>query len=316
IVVESERPKLAPDLLTPLMRIHGETRIQTAIEISKKLFPQEKSAAAVVLARADDFPDALAGAPLAYNVGGPLLMTNTSALHADTATEIARVLKSGGDVCVLGGTAAISDNVVQTLKDDGYSVSRLGGADRYETAVKIAEALGDAPEKAFLVTGQNFPDAVAVSSAAARLRAPVLLTTAQNLSNSTKGYLSEYDIEDIYVIGGTAAISDTVYVAAGGTKRLGGADRWETAVAIAKEFFPAPQIVTVATGLSFPDALSGGVLAAAGEAPVLLTHPERLPEATGGYILQASDMLVQTFVFGGPDAVSAGVFDKIAGLLP
>ena len=85
----------------------GPDRIDTAILISKNSFPTAGSAQAVVLARADLFPDALAGAPLAVAKGGPLELTSLSGpsfIDPRTVTEIQRVLTPGKTIFVLGGT--------------------------------------------------------------------------------------------------------------------------------------------------------------------------------------------------------------------
>ncbi len=54
-----------------LTRVAGADRVATSILISQTGFPTGRSATAVVLARADDFADALAGSPLAAQFVGP-----------------------------------------------------------------------------------------------------------------------------------------------------------------------------------------------------------------------------------------------------
>ncbi|MDQ1541630.1 MAG: hypothetical protein QOH29_2356, partial [Actinomycetota bacterium] len=75
-----------------LTRVAGADRIATAIAVSQAGFPIDHSAAVVVLARADQFTDALAGGPLAARFDGPLLLTTSAGITAAVATEIARVL--------------------------------------------------------------------------------------------------------------------------------------------------------------------------------------------------------------------------------
>ncbi len=308
-VIEPEDPQVTPK---DINRLYGSDRYETAVEISRESFPEEGSAQAVVLARGDEYPDALAGVPLAYERGAPLLLTPTEKLHPAAAGEIKRVLQPGETVYVLGGTAAVSDAIVEELRRD-YEVKRISGKNRYETATNIAEALAGGPKEVFLTTGQNYPDAVAVSSAAAERGAPVLLTRTDELIGETSEYLEAHQgsINEINVIGGTAAVSNLVYHEAGGTRRVAGADRWETAAEVAETFFEEPTNLTLATGDDFPDALTGGAYAATREAPVLLSRTGELPQGIIEYFNSLPPDMESVSVFGGTNAVSEEVLEKI-----
>ena len=56
-------------------RIAGADRIGTSVAVSQLTFPIGGTASAVVLARSDDFPDALTGGPLAAHLHAPVLLT-------------------------------------------------------------------------------------------------------------------------------------------------------------------------------------------------------------------------------------------------
>ncbi len=349
-------------LLDTKLREYGENRYQTAVNISKKSFPDSESADAVVLGQGDNFPDALAGAPLAHQKNAPLLLTPTDALHQDTADEILRVLDSNeGVVYILGGEAAVGERVYNELKElldinelekeetHGPRVTRIGGNNRYETAVLIAEKIiaeklaintinkdndytqednnvlknisnEDIKEAfpVFLVTGENFPDAVSVSSAASQTGGVVLLTTSDHLHESAANFLDDYaeEIEDIYAIGGSAVISEEVYKQAEATSRIAGDNRWETATQIAVKFFEQPGYLTMATGMDFPDALTGGSYAASRKAPVLLTRPGELPEAVSDYLNEdLSEIQPVILALGGSNAISNDVIGQLKQLL-
>ncbi|MGH9068943.1 MAG: cell wall-binding repeat-containing protein, partial [Acidimicrobiales bacterium] len=119
---------------TPVRRLAGPTRIGTAVAVSVHAFPTPHSAGAVVLARADAFPDALAAGPLAAAEKAPLLLSGGSALDPATASEIARVLAPGKTVYLVGGTSALGPLVGTELRALGYRVVRLAGANRFATA--------------------------------------------------------------------------------------------------------------------------------------------------------------------------------------
>src|SRR5450432_4692281 len=151
---------VAAALPASVHRISGDTRLATAIAASQDQFATSGSAKAVVLTRADTYPDALAGVPLPARVGAPLLLTASSSLDPTVRAEIVRLLPAGATVYILGGTAAVSPAVQTTITGLGFTVQRIAGADRFATAVAVAVALGQ-PTTVFEATGLNFPDAVA-----------------------------------------------------------------------------------------------------------------------------------------------------------
>ena len=297
---EDEEPGPEPDY--DIERLYGEDRYETAVEISKEAYPD--GSGAVVLARGDEFPDALAGAPLAMDRGGPLLLTRPGELPDSTAAEIDRLMPWGGTVYVLGGPAAVSEDVREELENKDYDVERVHGDNRYETAVEIAEKLYMEPGKVFLTTGEDFADAVSISSIAAMRGAPILLSEHDNLNDATSDYLDERggELADVHVVGGPAALSDDVYSQAGATNRIYGENRWLTALSIAETFFQTPYQVNLATGEKFPDALSGGLYAALRGSPVLLSRPEEMPPEVENYI-QTQPELDTLAIFGGESSI-------------
>ncbi len=299
-------------------RIFGESRYRTAMEISREAFPNSQSADAVVLARGDEFSDALAGSPFAYHSNGPLLLTPADRLHDDTAAEIERVLRSDGTVYILGGDAAISAEVQYEIEENyDYEVKRLAGNDRYETAVKVGKKFlkkeeGNFP--VFMATGENFPDALAVSSVAASGGGITLLSPSSSLDVKTEEFLRSYkdDLEEVYVVGGASVLSEEVYEESGAGERIAGNNRWETAVNLAERFFEGPSNVTIASGLDFPDALSGGAYAATLEAPMLLAGPTDMPLSVVDYLNSlSSDLLPHVFIFGGANAIGEEIMKQM-----
>ncbi len=304
-----------------IKRIYGQHRFETAEEISKEInrVAYNHEFDSVVLARGDEFPDALAGAPLAFARQCPLLLTRSHELPVETENEMERILSEGDTVYILGETAAVHREVEDRLEAMGYEVVRLGGISRFETAVEIANELApESPDEVFLTTGLNFADAVSGSSPAARRGSPIILTRPGELPEVTESYLEENAdaIDDIQVLGGEAAVEEEVFGDVDGfgdAHRIHGINRWETATEIAETFFTQPEIATMATGLEFPDALSGGVFAALNEAPVLLTAQDNLPDVLESYY-RRQENLRKLYVFGGEVAIAESVLDEIRTL--
>jgi hypothetical protein len=310
-------------------RVAGADRIATAIAVSRVRYPADHSAGAVVLARSDAFPDALSGTPLAVREGAPLLLTPPgSMVDARVLAEVDRVLPAGGTrrVFVLGGTGAISQAIEDQLAARGLAATRLAGASRYATAVAVARHLGAgaaSPDALFLATGMDFPDALSAGTAAGSYwlggtGAPggAVLLTAGTMPAEVTAYLSEARGANpavrISAVGGSAATVAGAALPAGSFQKLVGANRYTTSAYVAESHFGAQGVIGVATGTGFADALSGGVLAATFNAPLLLTPPTVLPAGeVSGYVHWFSGSIRDALVFGGTGAVSPSVVTQV-----
>ena len=250
-------------------RIAGADRFATAVAVSRVAFPSA-GAGAVVLASGADYPDALVGAPLAAVRNAPLLLTTGATMPAVTRAEIQRVLPAGNTVYILGGNTAVPASVAAELTGLGYPVVRYGGADRFGTAVQVADALGD-PATVLLASGTNFPDGLSAAVAATKASAVVLLTNGSAMPSATSSYLAAH-ATTVYAIGGLAAAADRAATA------IVGADRYKTAVAVAQRFFTNPGAVGIASGATFADALSGGALLGREGGPLLLSAQRACPQ--------------------------------------
>jgi putative cell wall-binding protein len=292
--------------LTPV-RLFGADRFGTAIAASLAEFPTAHSAGAVVLARSDDYPDALVGTALAAAKHAPLLFASGGTLTAATVTEIQRVIPAGGTVYLLGGTSAIPINVAGTLNALGFTATRYFGSDRFGTALAVAAALGN-PTTVLLATGINFPDALAAGPAAAHVGGVVLLTNGTSLTSSVQAYLTAHPGK-VYAVGGPAVTADPAAIP------LTGSDRYGTATAVAAALYSGPTNVGVASGVTFPDALSGGAFQAHFGGPILLSDPGVLPSPTSTYLTGSTSTIVNTTIFGGTAALSNAVQTQIGTAL-
>ncbi|WLR41596.1 cell wall-binding repeat-containing protein [Bacillus carboniphilus] len=247
-------------------RLQGVDRYETSVEISKAGWNKSDT---VILARGDNYADALAGVPLSHKLDAPLLLTESNTLTDVTLDEISRLKAS--KVIILGGKAAISQDVADVLKAEKIGVERIWGDDRYETAQKIAkEVAPNGTETAVVVNGQNFPDALSVASYAAKHGYPILLTGADELADPTETALEELNVKSTYVIGGEKVVTPGVMDQLPKAKRLAGEDRYKTSVAVSNYFDKGADHQYIATGEKFADALSGAALAAKEGTGVLL----------------------------------------------
>lgn len=312
IVKPEPEPDPDPEPVT-IDRINGDNRYETAIEISQNGWEDGSlNEGAVVIARGDDFADALAGVPLAKAMHSPILLVNKH--HVDAvAKEIKRLGATG--VYVLGGKDAISEETLNKLTTaakaslKSENVTRLAGDGRYGTAAAIAEELKGYEgygEKAVVAYGMNFADALSVASYAAQAKMPILLTKKDNIPEATKPALE--GVKETIVVGGPTVVSKAVVSALPNVTRLAGDNRYETNFAIMDHFGVKAEHGYVATGTGFPDALSGAVLAAKNKSSVVLVKPTVVKQVNA----QLNDAGVKDLtIFGGTVAVDDSVKNKL-----
>ncbi len=306
----------------PVIGVAGADRVATAIEASKRAYPDDGSVDTVVIATAMNWPDALGGTALAGALDGPVLLVN-STLAATVSAEIARL--GAQRAIVLGGTGAVSTAVESALKIQlgAANVERLDGADRYQTADKVAvrtiaesTARGDYDGTAFVATGANFPDALAAAPLAAAGGWPLFLANpATGLSPASKAAMS--GVERALVLGGEAVVKPetetylTTRFGTSGVTRLAGPDRYTTAVAVAMHAVEHEghvwDRVGITTGANFPDALAGGVVQGKVGSVMLLTTPNTLSTCTALALSANKDAIDTVTFYGGDGAVSPAV---------
>ncbi|MGD6831748.1 cell wall-binding repeat-containing protein [Sutcliffiella halmapala] len=276
------------------MRISGENRYATAVEISRTGWDKSD---VVVLARGDDFPDALAGTPLAYQLDAPILLTRSNELVEETKKELLRL--NAKKVVILGGNFAVNEKVEEAIGDLGMEVERIAGLNRYETAKLIANKMGTDFSTVVVAHGKGFPDALAIAPYAARNGIPILLTEKTQIPGPTTTMLSK--ATNTIVVGGKDVISDNLLKSMPEATRIAGANRYETSYKIGSQFNFAAQTGLVVNGMDFPDALTGSVLAAKLNSPLLLVKPDILPAETK--MLAEKHAFNQFSVLGGIYAV-------------
>lgn len=310
-------PASAQEDVTPA-RLTGEDRYHTAANIATFTFDQADVAHVVT---GENFPDALSGTFAAGSVDGPLLLVTRTGVPAATWTALDEL---GVEAVVLvGGEGAIGAGVAQEFADAGYATARLSGHDRYATAAAVATHYGQAQvgtvagqRAAILATGVDFPDALAAGPIAAREHLPLLLTPHGRADASVTGALEQLEIDKIYLLGGTLAISqdvETFYRDRGyDVERIGGPSRMDTAWLLADtavhDFGFTHDLVLLSRGDDYPDALTASTHGAAIGAPIVLTATSTdLSQSTRDWLSRTCPDIGAVRAIGGGNAISAAV---------
>ncbi|MDP2234399.1 MAG: cell wall-binding repeat-containing protein [Actinomycetota bacterium] len=313
------------------VRISGADRYSTAYAASRSTFT---SSSAVVIASGANVPDALAAAGLAGALECPVLLVPAATSLDDPRVaplylELTRL--GAHDAYIIGGTAAVNDFMYTEIGKMVPSVQRIPGSTRYETAKNVADKIdqinGAPSDTVFVVRGDSFADALAVSPFAYSQRLPILLTPPGGLDAYTRSYIELNDVADVRIAGGTGAVSaavatsiDSLNSGATDVDRMDGANRYETAAKVAEECVSLGwgdwNAIGLATGMNFPDALSGGAALGTRGGVLLLTETGTLSQAAYDAISGNASPTTIALVLGGTAAVNDAVIQTVRGLLP
>lgn len=291
-----------------VIRLSGSDRMETSRRVATELKEVlgKETFETIIIATSTKPYDALAGSYLAINKEAPILLTNSSS-GANTAllNFVKQYAEKDAMIYIIGGTNAVSASVDTLFMKAGYDVVRLGGKDRYETNIMVLEKAGyDDQSDLLVVTSEEYADSLSVSATGK----PILFVkSSRELDTDQKTVLKEFRDGKVYIIGGEKAIDakcKTKIEAYLGkkTERIAGENRYLTSIKVAEKFFKGATQAVIATGADFPDGLCGGPLAAAQNAPLILTMNEKLEAAeyagktgiTSGYVLGGTSAIANS----------------------
>lgn len=333
-------------------RLSGPTRFSTAVRIAEAYMdlvdeqPGESRVDTVILGSGlDQHFGWVAPVPRLSKLNrAPLVFTRPDEVPVPVAEFLQR--RHVRKVILLGGTGVISADVEDQLDQLGVEVvERLGSDDVHDHAIAVAESIdhpaGDFAAKgqtALLSTSTVFADSLAAGPMAYQGEYPILLTPSDQLHPAVFDYLVASDIENLIILGGTAAVGRATQQALAGLDftitRIAGADRYDTAVKLAeaqldkdgfRPCFDGAELGLAYGGLS-PDAIASGPLLGEQCAPLLLSASDVLPRKVASflrsdeYMTGDADNDLSVTVFGGTEVVPPDVvtqfFERATTLVP
>ena len=266
---------------------------------------------------------------------------------SNTTSEVYKTVK------VTSTNKAELKSLFDLIKSGEFKVGIVAGQNRYETAVNVAKANGAELKIAdkssgtdkilnnniVLVNGTSLVDGLAAAPLAASLneagtsktddlkQAPILLAKTDELPTETKEYIEERashisknDRKDYVVtlVGGESVLSEELVKEIkdmGFTvKRLGGDNREETSVAVAKKLTVGTDGIFVVGGNGEADAMSVSAVAASKKMPIIVSKVGSISRDALNYIEEnASTSKVR--VIGGEKVVSKADEEKINKVL-
>jgi putative cell wall-binding protein len=321
IVFLSSSTIYAADTQPATVRLGGRDRFETNAMIVQEGW---QSADTVVVVRGtgkDKFADALSAGLLAYQYDAPILLVDQNRIPQSIEDTLVKLKPK--NAFIIGGTGVVSDEVAQQLESFNIRVERIGGADRRETAVKVADRVREKAnfDTVILATGKDFPDALSAAPFSAMYNMPVLFTTNKineySLDDINRQALNRWGVKKVIIVGGPIVISNSIevdikYSITGQPEviRLGGINRYETSLNIVKHFDQNDyQGIMIATGKDFPDLLAGAVFAAKNKTPILLADDKPNLYNTVEYLISRN--FSKRYVLGGEGVISQELLDKI-----
>ena len=203
--------------------------------------------------------------------------------------------------------------------------TRIYGATRIETAIKISQAGWQHADTVLLARADDFPDSLVAVPLSHRLDAPILLTYTQTLDPAVLAEINRLGAKNVILLGGTGVLGEGITIplfkAGKALDRIGGIDRYDTAAQVAARLGVKGQVI-LTSGEDFPDALAVGPYAGITETPILLTGKKEVPAATLT-AMQTLDQhgranggegISQTLVIGGEGVVPPSTLNGISGI--
>lgn len=301
-------------------RLAGADRYATNVAILREQFPPTGGPyelPVLYIVSGERFPDALVAGPAAFKQGGGVVLTRQGTIPATTWAEINRL--NPARIVVLGGEPSVSAAVATRLGSVA-EVERIAGANRYETSRLVATSVfgcGSSPciDRVFIATGRDYPDALSAAGPAAKLGAPIILVDgkATALDPASRELIYDLSMWGVYIMGESNSVSEGIAADTLGLPdaymRIAGPNRYATSLSAASRFFDPSDDILLTSGLGFADALSGGPLAAAQGAPLILTRPDCVVIWFPPLLLQLD--VSQVRYLGASNSVNDGVHETV-----
>ena len=199
-ISENVKSQLAKYDQNKVQRIWGRDRYVTSSELAYEIQRLTGKVNKAIIASGEDFPDALATAPLGSKEIAPILLVTRNQMDK----KVSKALKDLNikRVYVAGGQNSVSKKLEAQLPQ---VIRRFSGQDRYETAILVASYTYPESKEVFVASGETFPDALVIGPVCARRKAPILLSKSTPVK-VTDDYIEKSKIEYLYIIGGTNTI--------------------------------------------------------------------------------------------------------------
>lgn len=294
-------------------RFSGKDRYETSSKIVSQGWQKSDYA---ILVNSQNFPDSIVSSPLAKRYNAPILLTDSNTLTDSTKEK----LKELGVKCtfIIGGESVISSQIENDLESMKISTKRIWGKDRYETSVNVAKELGGVG--VFIVSGDNFEDALSVSPIASEVQFPIILVSKDSIPNSVLNYVNNTVIRNngqLNIVGGDDVLNNKIINQLKPTKVYNQPTKYERNLALIKDFKNQlnTDTVYVASDSTFADGLSGSALASKNSNPIILVGSTN-QVSINNFINNGTINIGTVNILGGTGVISDNTVNNIIGNNP
>jgi len=197
-------------------RLSGDDRYETSAVVARAVKAKRGAAydGGMIIAYGKALVDAAGASAIAAGRGWPIVFTDKAAMSSVTADVVSELASGTADpeAWIAGDYGVVSEGVEDQIEDYGVDTKRAAGADRYDTAVKLADmasASGSTYRLLGMASGVKLADALCLGSYVGRTDGVMLLTNGAALSVPTSNRIKDNKarIVTVAVGGGSAVVS-------------------------------------------------------------------------------------------------------------
>lgn len=260
-----------------------------------------------------------------YNDGSSVITDENSSKYQPGNYTLTYSIEGGEDVVKkISIVSDVADSNFVRLSGEEVSLSastevnRISGRNRYATSVEISKKTYSKADNVVLVNGTKFADALAASSLAYRLNAPLLYVQGTKLDANVKAEIKRLGAKNAYLMGGFTAVSREIEAEVNrdglNIKRIYGSNRFGTSIAIAQTVkgFSDQKTAILTNSNSYADALSAGAYSAQKSFPLFYTTKDRLETQTKKYLKQSG--IKDVIIVGGGAVITNSVVRELTSL--
>ena len=316
---EPAAPSVSASTTVNWKRLWGQTEFDTMQRVVQEGW-KSNAGGTVVVATAEDFPDALSAAGVAGLYGAPVLITKGTKLSDQTASELRRIKPKR--VIIAGGPKALTESVERRIESiTGVDAVRTYGRLATDTAATLnRKYFGKRTNVAILATVKGFQDALSAAPVAYAKHYPVFLVDDVNsISANTLAGMKACGIKQVIIVGGEKVVGPKVVTTLRSNgitvkTRLYGSSAYDTSNAIAGWAVRNGMKATntgAATGVKFYDALCGAALCGKKDSALILVDKNETA-CISDFVRSNASAIKTGYIFGGASAVNSATANMLS----
>lgn len=255
----------------------GRTRADTAIDISKKGWP--KGSKTAVLVNGQEELAGVLSSPLASYNQAPILLKYKH-LSANTINELKRL--GVNKLIIVGTSKSFSQAEISKLKSNlrNTKIESVINDNIGNLSIDIAKIIRpQGPSRVYVASQEAMVDVLSIAPKAGKENNPILITPKNGMSKEGLEWLEDKKPEEVYFIGGTGVLADSVISQVEGVlgrdlgqNRIAGSNRIDTNTKVIDRFYVnkyTPKAFLARSDAPI-DAITVSALAQKSDSPVIL----------------------------------------------